>query len=114
MAQFRQQLGYGVDQIVERDEPGWPQEIYGHPKERIGIVVQATGARVARLAAVGNARGPVLDLAFEAKLRAATPLTSRRPNKTFDMALTGDMTTYRWGLEANPRIAPLIAGTGSR
>jgi hypothetical protein len=27
------------------------------------------------------------------------------PRETFDMALTGDMTTYRWGLEANPPIA---------
>jgi len=74
-------------------------------RERAGIVLQAKGARVARLATTGSTRGPVLDLAIETQLRAARPLVSRRPNKSFDMALTGDMTAYRWGLEASPRIA---------
>ncbi|CAB3724431.1 Multicopper oxidase MmcO [Paraburkholderia phenoliruptrix] len=74
-------------------------------KERTGIVLQAPGAQVARLADTGNMHGPVLDLALEAKLRAAAPLASRRPSKSFDMALTGDMAAYRWGLEARPRIA---------
>ncbi|AJZ57175.1 multicopper oxidase family protein [Paraburkholderia fungorum] len=74
-------------------------------KERTGIILQALGAQVTRLAAAGNTRGPVLDLALEAKLRAAAPLALRRPSKTFDMALTGDMAAYRWSLEARPRIA---------
>ncbi|MFM0084805.1 multicopper oxidase domain-containing protein [Paraburkholderia sediminicola] len=74
-------------------------------KERTGIVLQAPGAQVARLSAAGNTRGPVLDLALEAKLRAAAPLAPRRPDKSFAMTLVGDMAAYRWGLEARPRIA---------
>ncbi|WP_199189442.1 multicopper oxidase family protein [Trinickia dabaoshanensis] len=74
-------------------------------RERTGIVLQSPGARVARLPATGSMPGPVLDLALESRLRAARPLPSRRAGKTFDMALTGDMVAYRWGLRTRPRLA---------
>ncbi|KVS22092.1 copper oxidase [Burkholderia vietnamiensis] len=74
-------------------------------RERTGIVMQSGGARVSRLAVNGATQGPVLDLGFESRLRAATPLAPRMASKTFDMALTGDMAAYRWGLETRPRLA---------
>ncbi|KWF26785.1 copper oxidase [Burkholderia diffusa] len=73
--------------------------------ERTGVVLQAKGARVSRLAANGSMDGPVLDLTLESRLRAITPLAARRASKAFDMTLTGDMAAYRWGLETRPRLA---------
>ncbi|WP_292528109.1 multicopper oxidase domain-containing protein, partial [Mesorhizobium sp.] len=39
------------------------------------------------------------------------PFASRRADKTFDMALTGDMAAYRWRLETS---APILVDTGDR
>jgi FtsP/CotA-like multicopper oxidase with cupredoxin domain len=52
-----------------------------------------------------------LDLTLEAALRATAPLASRKPDKVFDMALTGDMSTYRWSLETKPT---LVVDKGDR
>ncbi|MBN9037635.1 MAG: multicopper oxidase family protein [Rhizobiales bacterium] len=80
-------------------------------KERTGVILRPAGAAVAKVASVGADNAPVLDLALEAQLRAATPLTSRPADKAFDMALTGDMAAYRWGLQTNP---PLVVDQGDR
>ncbi|WP_235375794.1 multicopper oxidase family protein [Burkholderia thailandensis] len=74
-------------------------------RERAGIVLQAGGARISKLAATGGVQGPVLDLALESRLRAIAPLSSRQADRKFDMALTGDMAAYRWGLEIRPHLA---------
>ncbi|KVT55544.1 multicopper oxidase family protein [Burkholderia ubonensis] len=74
-------------------------------RERAGIVLQTKGARVSKLAVKGAMHGPVLDLGLESRLRAAAPLAPRRADKTFDIALTGDMAAYRWGLQTRPRLA---------
>jgi FtsP/CotA-like multicopper oxidase with cupredoxin domain len=80
-------------------------------RERTGIVLQPKGASVTRLAGLVDIAGPILDLTLEAALRATAPLASRKPDKVFDMALTGDMSTYRWGLETKPT---LVVDKGDR
>ena len=80
-------------------------------KERTGIVLRPAGAAVAKLATTADVDAPVLDLALEAQLRAIAPLASRPADKTFEMALTGDMAAYRWGLKTNP---PLVVDPGDR
>jgi FtsP/CotA-like multicopper oxidase with cupredoxin domain len=80
-------------------------------RERTGIILRPTGAAVTKVASIGADDAPVLDLALEAQLRAVTPLTSRPAEKTFDMALTGDMAAYRWGLTTN---APILVDVGNR
>ena len=80
-------------------------------KERTGVILRPAEAAVAKIATSGDGDAPVLDLALEAQLRAATPLTSRPADKAFDMALTGDMAAYRWGLQTNP---PLVVDPGDR
>lgn len=80
-------------------------------KERTGIVLRPAGAAVAKLGTAADVDAPVLDLTLETQLRAMTPLASRLANKKFDMALTGDMTAYRWGLEAS---APILVDAGDR
>jgi FtsP/CotA-like multicopper oxidase with cupredoxin domain len=73
-------------------------------KERTGFILRPTGAEVAKIASIGLDDGPVLDLSLEAQLRAVSPPADRPPVKTFDLALTGDMAAYTWGLEATPSL----------
>jgi FtsP/CotA-like multicopper oxidase with cupredoxin domain len=73
-------------------------------RERTGIVLAPTNARVKKLASVGQSLGPVVDLALEQTLRAVEPLAVRQPEQRFDMALTGSMQGYTWGLEAKPKL----------
>ncbi|TIS55514.1 MAG: multicopper oxidase family protein [Mesorhizobium sp.] len=80
-------------------------------KERTGIVLRPAGAAVAKLGTAADVDAPILDLTVEAQLRAIAPLASRLANKTFEMALTGDMATYRWGLETS---APILVDKGDR
>jgi FtsP/CotA-like multicopper oxidase with cupredoxin domain len=80
-------------------------------KERTGIILRPAGAAVAKVSTAGDGDAPVLDLALEAQLRAVAPLISRQAEKTFDMALTGDMAAYRWGLKTN---APILVDVGDR
>ncbi|MER8584777.1 multicopper oxidase family protein [Mesorhizobium sp. M1338] len=80
-------------------------------KERTGIVLRPAGAAVAKLGTAADFDAPVLDLALEAQLRAMSPFASRPAEKTFEMALTGDMAAYRWGLEIS---APIVVDKGDR
>ncbi|MER8528080.1 multicopper oxidase family protein [Mesorhizobium sp. M1272] len=80
-------------------------------KEQTGIVLRPAGAAVAKIGPAADVDAPVLELALEAQLRAMSPLASRSAEKTFEMALTGDMAAYRWGLETN---APLLVDRGDR
>ena len=80
-------------------------------RERTGIILRPKGAHVAKLAGLVDIEGPILDLTLEAALRATDPLVLRKPDKLFDMALSGDMSTYRWGLETKPA---LVVDKGDR
>ncbi len=80
-------------------------------QERTGIILSPAGADVAKLATQAGAAAPALDLALEAQLRAIAPLAPRTADKSFDMALTGDMAAYRWGLETS---APILVDRGDR
>jgi FtsP/CotA-like multicopper oxidase with cupredoxin domain len=79
--------------------------------ERTGIILRPAGANVIKLAQQGDAAAPVLDLALEAQLKAKVPLSTRIANKSFDIALKGDMATYRWGIEAS---RPILVDQGDR
>jgi FtsP/CotA-like multicopper oxidase with cupredoxin domain len=80
-------------------------------RERTGIILRPAGAAVAKVATVGNDNAPVLDLALEAQLRATEPQALRPADRSFDMALTGDMAAYRWGLKTNE---PILVDAGDR
>lgn len=70
--------------------------------EQAGIVLATSGAPVKRIPVAGAAKGPVLDLAFEAKLRAATPLAAEAQPRRFTVDLLGTMTGYKWGMQGDP------------
>ena len=80
-------------------------------RERTGTILRPTGAKVAKIETAGDDDAPVLDLTLEAQLRAIAPLASRPADKTFDMALTGDMATHRWGLQTN---VPILVDVADR
>ena len=79
--------------------------------ERTGIILAPAKASISKLASVGERAGPVLDLKLEQTLRAARPLTQRKPDKTFNMDLVGGMHGYEWGLNTTP---PLVARKNHR
>ena len=111
---FPMTMGQRIDVRVQL-----PREVRSFPilalregsRERTGVILRPAEAAVAKIATSGDGEAPVLDLALEAQLRAATPLSSRPADKAFEMALTGDMAAYRWGLQTNP---PLVVDRGDR
>jgi FtsP/CotA-like multicopper oxidase with cupredoxin domain len=78
---------------------------------RTGVILQPTGAEIARIATQGAENGPALDLTLEARLKALTPLATRTADKRFEMTLNGDMANYKWNLGLNE---PILADLGDR
>ena len=80
-------------------------------EHRTGVVLRPAGADVTRIDLLGEEAGPVLDLDLEARLKAAVPMASRTPDKSFDLTLIGEMASYRWTLQA---LTPVMADPGDR
>lgn len=78
---------------------------------RTGIIFRPAGAEVTKVATQGTVAGPVLDLVLESQLRALAPMTVRRADKSFEMALNGDMAAYKWALGLDQ---PILADLGDR
>jgi FtsP/CotA-like multicopper oxidase with cupredoxin domain len=80
-----------------------------------GIVLATAGAAVRKLSSAADRAEAMLDLAFEAGLRAAKPLAAKRPDKSY-MIMLGEEPGYLWTI--NGRIhgehKPLIVGAGQR
>lgn len=79
--------------------------------ERTGIVLKPTGKHVAKIPAKGKSNGPVLDLGLEGSLRALSPLKAREATLRYDVALTGGMEGYAWGMTPN---SPIAVSKGDR
>ena len=78
--------------------------------ERTGIILATKGAAIERLSTTAEARGPRLDLAFEAGLSALDPLAERQARES-TIGLVGNMMTYQWGLQGADN---LVATRGER
>ena len=80
-----------------------------------GIVLATAGAQVSRIGATANAAAPMLDLGFEARLRAVAPLAARRADQSF-MLMLSEEPGYRWTI--NGRVhgehRPLAVALGER
>ncbi len=57
------------------------------------------GATIAKIPVLGQAKGPVLGLDLEQRLRAVEPLAQRAADRSFALTLTGNMADYSWGIE---------------
>ncbi len=66
--------------------------------ERAGIILATAGAKVRRIHVASDAKGPVLGLDLEQRLRPVSPLPARAADRRFELSLTGDMATYTWGI----------------
>ncbi|MFH1557291.1 MAG: multicopper oxidase domain-containing protein [Pseudomonadota bacterium] len=67
--------------------------------ERAGIILAPAGATIAKIPVLGQAKGPVLGLDLEQRLRAVEPLAQRAADRSFALTLTGNMADYSWGIE---------------
>lgn len=80
-----------------------------------GIVLASPGATVAKLIPTADAPQPLVDLAFESRLRATHPLAAKPVDKSF-MLMLGEQPGYRWTI--NGRIhgehQPLVVRQGER
>ena len=87
-------------------------------RERTGIILATQGARVERLADLGEVAAPAFDwdLAQEGGLRARVPLPQREATRRADVMLGGTMSPYLWTI--NDRVwgahEPLHATSGER
>jgi FtsP/CotA-like multicopper oxidase with cupredoxin domain len=79
--------------------------------QRTGFVLKPVGAVLAKLAKDGETSGPVLDLALESSLSAATPLATKSADKLFQLSLVGDMAAYKWGIQTD---RPIEVDQGDR
>jgi len=73
--------------------------------ERTGIILKPTGKHVTKIPVMGRNNGPILDLSLESGLRASTPLLARESTRRYDVALTGGMGGYAWGMTPGNPIA---------
>jgi FtsP/CotA-like multicopper oxidase with cupredoxin domain len=67
--------------------------------ERAGVILASSGAAVSKLPVLGAAKGPIIGLDLEERLRAVEPLADRAPDRRFALTLTGNMAAYSWGIE---------------
>ena len=79
--------------------------------QRTGVILASKGATVAKIADAGEVAGPVLSLAAEMGLVAATPLAPKDASRRFAVDLFGNMQDYSWGMQSN---APLAVAEGDR
>ena len=79
--------------------------------ERTGLILASAGAPITKIPSKAAENGPVLDLDFEAGLRAEKPLSNKAPDRTLQVMLMGDMMAYQWALTSS---TPLTVRNGER
>ena len=84
--------------------------------ERAGVVLAAPGASVPRVATLAERAAPPVLTALERRLGAADPLPDRPVDRRIACDLTGDMTSYVWGIDGRPfeDRSPLDVAAGER
>jgi FtsP/CotA-like multicopper oxidase with cupredoxin domain len=83
---------------------------------RTGIILATANAHIPKFSTRAPDPAPQLDLRLEKSLRATNPLTARRADRIHQIALTGSMASYRWGLNgvAYGHDKPLMVAKGER
>lgn len=81
-------------------------------KERTGVILATGDASISKVSTIAADRGPILDLALEEALLAATPLARHTPDRTYSLTLSGDMASYVW--EIGSADGPMKVTTGNR
>jgi FtsP/CotA-like multicopper oxidase with cupredoxin domain len=79
--------------------------------QRTGIILKPRGKHVPKLSATGKEMSPILDFGLESGLRASAPLQVREATRRYEVALTGGMGGYAWGMAPD---SPIAAVKGDR
>jgi FtsP/CotA-like multicopper oxidase with cupredoxin domain len=93
--------------------------VYAHREgdtARTGIVLATAGAKVEKQSSRAMHAAPTLDLGLEQQLSALRPLTPRPAERHYQVALTGGMAAYDWGINgvAYGHHTPLEVSLGER
>jgi FtsP/CotA-like multicopper oxidase with cupredoxin domain len=80
-----------------------------------GVILAATGSEVRKIDGLAAKTEGYTDLTFEARLSAANPLATKRPDRSF-FVMMGELPGYKWTLTTGARGAtsPLEARVGER
>ncbi|WP_114965019.1 multicopper oxidase family protein [Alkalilacustris brevis] len=114
-------MGQRLD--IELDLPAgegaWPiLALREGERERTGLILATSGARVERIADLGNDAAPAFDydLAQELRLRALAPLPARQATRQENAMLGGTMSPYVWTINGRTwgEHTPLHATSGER
>jgi len=95
--------GQRIDLVVEIPQSGGAFPVLAQVEAAqflTGIVLATPGAAVRKLTTSADQAQGMLDLAFETRLRASTPLASRRPDQAF-MVMLGEEPGYRWTINGS-------------
>ncbi|WP_292533486.1 multicopper oxidase family protein [Methylocystis sp.] len=86
-------------------------------RRQTGVILIAGQAQVTRVPEVAPIPSPALTLDLERRLRAAEPLTKRKPDRIHEVDLTGNMNGYVWSINGVPwskDTPPLTVAKGER
>lgn len=85
-------------------------------RKRTGIVLATPQAQVGKFSDVAAKTIGPLNFKLEQSLRAATPLTSKAPDRVHRIDLTGSMKDYVWGLNGQTydKAKPFMVAKGER
>ncbi len=87
-------------------------------RERTGLILATTGAKVGKIDAMGEADAPAFDtdMAQEMLLQAANPLAARPVDRSHMIMLAGSMQPYLWTIDGQTwdTHRPIIATSGER
>lgn len=67
-------------------------------RKRTGVIFAQPNAPIGRLEDKAKENTPALDLDLEMRLKAASPLSRRKADRSYALDLTGDMARYVWSI----------------
>lgn len=67
-------------------------------RKRTGVILAQPNATISRIDETAQNRAPALNLDLEMRLKAKTPLSTRKADRTYALDLTGDMASYVWSI----------------
>ena len=70
-------------------------------RKRTGVILAQPNAAIGRLEDKAKENTPALDLDLEMRLKAASPLSRRKADRSYALDLTGDMARYVWSINNN-------------
>ena len=84
-------------------------------RRQTGVILASAGAEIAKIDVISETTSGYVSLALDAKLRAKSPLTQKRADRTYHVML-GEEAGYRWTIngKVHGEHAPLEAMLGER